>query len=293
MLTEIAQVSGGTRRNYSSTTPVAHHHGRSKSIRVNLGRAFFISRQIVLVVFAALAYFAVRGVTENDATLAHANADRLLTFERSLGIDIELAVQQLIDTSDVAISLANWVYIWGHWPVIVITLFVLAVFRRDEYLRLRTAMFLSGAVGLVIFATWAVSPPRLFAVEYIDTVTIHSLSYRLLQPPSLINKYAAVPSFHFGWNLLVGLTWIRSGHALWVRSLGVLMPLAMAFAVVATANHWILDVIIGGSIAAGAWMLEPALRRGLATVKSIVMNRTIVGNLVPLRVVHGERVATR
>lgn len=217
---------------------------------------FFTARQAFAILLAVLAYFGVRGLTEGGRERAYRNAEVLLSWEERLHLDVELALQELIADNDVLLTLANWVYIFGHWPVIIATLIWLAVTRRRSYYELRNALFLSGAIGLVIFATWAVMPPRLFSQEFVDTVTLRSNAYRLLQPPGLINKYAALPSFHFGWNLLVGIVWIRATDSRLVKIAGVLMPAAMAFAVVATANHWMADVIVGGAIATAALVVQ-------------------------------------
>ncbi len=80
-------------------------------------------------------------------------------------------------------------------------------------------------------------------------MTSYSHAYRALQPPSLTDRYAALPSLHFGWDLLVGLTLARFHPRTAVRVLGALMPVAMALAVVMTANHYVLDVIVGGAVA--------------------------------------------
>lgn len=122
-------------------------------------------------------------------------------------------------------------------------------------------MFISGGIGLIIFALYAVTPPRLLAPEYVDTVTLRSISYRVLQPPSLVNKYAAVPSLHFGWNLLVGLAWRTVGTSRLLTGASVVMPLAMGFAVVATANHWTFDVIAGAAVALSGLALERLRQR--------------------------------
>jgi len=206
-------------------------------------------RQVLLIALAIVAYFGVRGLTEGAVDLAHDNSGRVLDLERSLGIAIETAVQDMAAWSDVLVDLGNWVYIWFHWPLILGTFVVLAWTRRGEYLLLRNAMFISGAIGLVIFATFPVAPPRLFSPEFVDTVSERSQSYRVLQPPAFTNKYAAVPSFHFGWNLLVGIGWFRVWRGRWWRWIGVLIPLAMAWAVVVTGNHWVVDVVAGGAIA--------------------------------------------
>ncbi len=209
----------------------------------------FTGRQAIAISLAALAYFGVRGFTEGSHEQAYRNAKRVLELEQRFQLDIESAVQQSIAEHDSLLTLANWIYIFGHWPVIVATLVWLAATRRENFYELRNAMFISGAVGLVIFATWAVMPPRLVGPDYVDTVTIRSNAYRLLQPPALVNKYAAVPSLHFGWNLLVGIAWAKATTNRAVRLAAVVMPVGMAFAVLATANHWTADVIVGGVVA--------------------------------------------
>lgn len=224
----------------------------------------FIARQVALLVLAALAYFGVRGLTEGNIDQANRHAELILDVERALGIDVEHAFQTDLLPSDFLISMANWIYIWGHWPLIIATWVWLAIAKREHYIELRNAMFISGAIGLVIFATFAVTPPRLFGAEYIDTVTERSLSYRVLQPPALVNKYAAVPSLHFGWNLLVGLTWRRVTTGPVGNAAGIIMPVAMGFAVIATGNHWTIDVIVGGVVALAGLALERARRRYVA-----------------------------
>ena len=208
-----------------------------------------LARQAALFGSAALAYFGVRGLTEGDVDDAWRNAERVLDLERQLGLDVELGLQDLIGDRQFVVDLANWVYIWGHWPLVAATLVWLVLRHRNAFFELRNAMFISGAIGLIIFATFPVTPPRLFGTEYVDTVTTHSEAYRVLQPPQLVNKYAAVPSLHFGWNLLVALAWYRVRPVRWRAVAAVMMPVAMGFAVVATANHWVVDVIAGGIIA--------------------------------------------
>jgi hypothetical protein len=217
-------------------------------------------RQLVLFGLAALSYFGVRGLTEGDVSVAVRHADWVLDAERALWIDIELGIQNFLLDHELLVNLANWIYIWGHWPVVGATLLWLVFYHRDDYFELRNAMFISGAIGLIIFASFPVSPPRLFSVAYVDTVTQHSESYRVLQPPALVNKYAAVPSLHFGWNLLVALAWRRVGKGPFFAVGAVVMPVAMAWAVVATSNHWTMDVITGGMVALTGLALERARR---------------------------------
>ena len=221
----------------------------------------FIVGQLVIVLAAIVAYFGVRGLTEGDPSTAHDNAELVLSVERAVGLDIEQRIQQTIGSWEVVVTLSNWVYIWLHWPVVAFTLIWLARADRRKYLELRNAMIISGLIGLVIFAAFPVAPPRLFGAEYVDTVTERSYSYRVLQPPAFVNAYAAVPSLHFGWNLLVGVMWYKVARGRGSRPAAVIMPVAMAWAVVATANHWVFDVIAGGAVALCGLAIERRVAR--------------------------------
>lgn len=212
-----------------------------------------IVNQFGVVAGAVVCYFAVRGITEGDPALAARNAQRLLRVEEKLGLDIEAGVQNFVLDRRWLVNVANWVYIWGHWPVLIGSLVVLFVAHRGHYTRLRNAMLVSGAVGLLVFALVPVMPPRLLddSYGYVDTVTQWSSSYRIMQPSFLVNKYAALPSYHVGWNLLAGIElWSAFRHPL-IRFVAVASPLAMAFAVVATANHYQVDSIVGCALALG------------------------------------------
>ncbi len=237
---------------------------------------FDFGRQLTLIVGAALLYFGVRGQTEAAQSLAVAHGFDLLAFERTIRLDIEAGLQQLILPYRWAVTAVNWIYIWGHWPVIAATLVWLYRTRRLEFLVLRNALFLSGAIGLVIFAVYPVAPPRLLPTGFVDTVTELSTSYRVLQPPSLVNKFAALPSLHVGWNLLVGLALFRAGTSWFVRGLGILSPLAMAAAVVLTGNHYVVDAALGAVVAltglALAFRLTPKL-----TVVGATRTRDLLG----------------
>jgi membrane-associated phospholipid phosphatase len=219
--------------------------------------------QIVLVAGAALCYFAVRGLTQGSVAAAERHAEDLLRLEERLGIAAEGDLQGWILGHDLLVDLANWIYIYGHWPVIAVALVVLFLRHPDRYWLLRNALFAAGAIGLLIFATYPVAPPRLTGLlEVVDTVTERSEGYRALQPPALVNRYAAMPSLHFGFNLLVGVILWRSRRS-WVRVFAVAMPLLMAYAVVATANHWLLDVVVGGAVALAGLAVALALPRVL------------------------------
>jgi membrane-associated phospholipid phosphatase len=220
-------------------------------------------RELELVLAGLLVYFGVRAATTNQAALAEAHARSLMRLEHTLGIARESDLQELILDHHSLVTVANWVYIWGHWPLIAVSAAWLFRHRPDAYRQMRTAIFASGAIGMIIFLAYPVAPPRLTGIGLTDTVTSYSHAYRALQPPALMDRYAALPSLHFGWDLLVGLTLARFHPRVAVRILGALMPVAMALAVVMTANHYILDVVVGGIVAMAGLGIAIVLIRAL------------------------------
>ena len=221
----------------------------SRTARLLAGPALWVLGQAALVATGVFVYFRVRGLTEGSEDVAVRHARDIAELEGDLGIHIEPSVQSPVETSEVAETLANWIYIWGHWPVIIVTMTWLAWQHRDVFLRLRNGMLVSGGIGLVIFATYPVAPPRLAQLGLVDTVTRSSDSYRVLQPPAFVNQYAAMPSLHYGWDLLVGIAIVTAATTTWLKVVGWLLPVAMAWAVVATANHFVLDVAAGALLA--------------------------------------------
>jgi membrane-associated phospholipid phosphatase len=217
----------------------------------------------VLVVLAALAYFGVRGLTQSGVGAAFRHAGDVVGAEKAIGIAWEQSLQELIIDQGWLVALANWVYIYGHWPVVIGVLMWLFLKHREAFFTLRDAMFISGAIGLVVFMAFPTAPPRLADLGLLDTVTQRSSSYRTLQPPGLINKYAAMPSLHFGWNLLVGVMVFRIGTRRVVKAFAIVLPIAMATAVVMTANHYILDVVAGGVVALAGLALVPTVNRAV------------------------------
>jgi hypothetical protein len=221
-------------------------------------------RQLALLSGAALAYFGVRALTRSDQALAVAHAGTIISFERRLHLLVEGHLQGLIIDHHTLVTVANWVYIFGHWPVILASFVWLYTRHRNVYRQLRNAMFVSGAIGLVIFWLYPVAPPRLTDLGLVDTVTQYSHTYRVLQPPTIEDRFASLPSLHVGWNLLVGLTVAATLRRPAARVLAALSPLAMAVAVVVTANHFIVDVLLGAVVALVGLLVSsriPARRR--------------------------------
>jgi hypothetical protein len=208
-----------------------------------------IAKEMLLFAFAYLVYFGVRGMTEGAPDAAIDNARRVMNLERLLHMNWEPWLQRMIIDHHALVTVMNWVYIWGHWPLIIGVGGWLLWTCPEQYRLIRNAFLISGGIGLIIFATFPVAPPRLATGDVVDTVTRYSDAYRVLQPPAFVNQYAAVPSLHFGWNLLIGIMLVQVARRRAVQAFGVVMPLAMGSAVVLTANHYVFDMLAGAAVA--------------------------------------------
>ena len=207
--------------------------------------------EAAVVVVAFLVYYAIRGAVVDRAGEAMARAMDLITLEQDLGIYWELEMQRWILDSKPAIRALNWIYFWGHMPIVIATAIYLYVRHRPTYFLVRNAFLASGAIGVLMYWAFPVAPPRLVPFAgFIDTMAVFDrMGYQAQETQAFVNPYAAIPSLHFGWSMLLGavVCWVgRARRSLIV--LGVLWPVAMFFAVVMTGNHFILDAVAGAVV---------------------------------------------
>lgn len=204
-----------------------------------------------MLALGALVYFGGRVVVEGSESRARANAERMMDLESALRIDIEDWLQARVVDIPVLEALGNWSYVWLHWPLLLAVLIYLFKTDRSIYARLRNSMFISGAIGLVLFAAFPEAPPR-FLEGFVGTVSDDARRHYLPYPLSWTNRFAAFPSFHVGWTLVACVALQASLRRSWGPL--VLVPAAMvSIAVVTTGNHFVLDAVAGTAIAVGAY----------------------------------------
>jgi len=217
--------------------------------------------ELVLIGLTLPLYYLVRGSAHERVGEAVVRASQLIEFEKSLGIFWEVELQSWVLPYTGLVNLLNGFYLYGHLPIIGALAVWLYLWHRPQYLLMRNAFLISGAIGLMIYLTFPVAPPR-FLPEwgFVDTVLDQYDTGRPLTPAFFVNEYAAMPSLHFGWNLLLGLGIIWNTKHIWARAFGVIMPASMFLAVVVTGNHFFLDVVAGTVVALGglgiAYLIE-------------------------------------
>jgi PAP2 superfamily len=238
--------------------------------------------ELLLVALAFFLYFIVRANVVDRPDLALANAREVIEAECALGIFSEPSWQQSILDSDLLVRFFNFVYFWLDFPLIAALGLSMYAFKRPQYTFTRDAILFSGAVALVCYNLLPVAPPRLVPeTGLIDTLqSYNNLSYQAQSTEFFVNPYAAMPSLHVGWAVLVsiGVVMAWPGNRL-VLALAIAHPIAQSASTVFTGNHFFLDA--AGGLAAAALGLAFAVwmqRRGYALVRAWMGMREVTCN---------------
>ncbi len=230
-----------------------------------LGEGYWrLVAELLFVVPAYISYQFVRGAVHGKAGAAFDNASQLIHVEQRLGIFHEAFLQQLILPKSWMVDFFNYLYIWGHLPVIIAVAIWLYTRHRENYALFRNAFLISGLIALIGFSTVPLTPPRYMPeFGFTDTI-IHAQSYYAFQNPKIVNQYAAMPSLHYGWDLLVA---VAIGVNVRWRPLKVIaasMPIIMLGGIVLTANHYFLDAVAGAFVALLGLAIAFLLRKSVA-----------------------------
>lgn len=223
-----------------------------------------------MVVAAFLVYYTIRAAVVSQAGTALINAYEIIELERALGMYWELEMQSWILEWELLIRAMNWVYFWGHMPVIIPFAIWLWVRHRPTYILARNAFLAAGFIAVIMYAMYPLAPPRLVPFEgYVDTMALYNqASYQAQETRAFVNPFAAMPSLHFGWAMLLGgaVAWVGRRNPV-ATVFGIAWPTAMFFTIVLTGNHFILDAVagaivslIGLGVAVAVHWMQPGLR---------------------------------
>ena len=215
-----------------------------------------ILMEIGILVLVYLVYCLSRGSLDEKATVAFQHARDLIDLEKTLGIFVELDIKSFFLETSFRIDVANYLYTLCYYPSLVL-FGIWAYWRhREKYKFMRTVFIISAALAFVVFALYPCAPPRFFdgnhGVEnlgFVDTLfTYWDVDEGGIQ--QFYNPYAAMPSLHQGWTLMIAIGIIWMTKSWFGRVLGALLPIAMFVGIISTANHFILDAV-GGAIVIG------------------------------------------
>ena len=145
------------------------------------------------------------------------------------------------------VQLANRYYAWVHFPAAAAMLLGLWFFAREQYLWVRRVMATMTMVALVLHVVMPLAPPRMLP-GFVDTGLAYNESvYSSPTAAALANQYAAMPSLHVGWAIIVAAAVIATFRSRW-RYLILAHPTITVIVVVVTANHYWLDALVAGAL---------------------------------------------
>jgi len=181
---------------------------------------------------------------------AVANAQGLLAFERRLGIAWEHGVQNwTLQAPHVFLAVANRTYFISQFTVS--TVFLLWVYaRRNAYFeRVRNALLAANYVSVVVMFVYPLAPPRAIpGGGFVDTLDANAVNLHSGVIQALNNPNSAMPSLHISYAVVLGITGVLLTRNIVARAFWAVYPALVTFSIVATANHFVLDVV-GGALA--------------------------------------------
>ncbi len=196
-------------------------------------------------------YQVVRGAADRSVTDAFQNGEWVLRTERELGALFEPAVQRVVDTSSVLITLTSYTYWLSQFAVVGIALLWVYFRHHERFAGFRNWLIVANLIGLVGYLLMPTAPPRMFPEwGFVDTLAQYSSvnhSSGFIQLAS--NPYAAMPSLHAMDAFIVGVVMFGVVRSRFAKALWLAWPAWVSFAVMATANHYWLDIAAGVVIA--------------------------------------------
>ena len=202
-----------------------------------------------------LGYSTVRRITADSTKIAAENAVDLVKFQDWLGFPSEAKLQSWFIDSEVLIKVANTFYFIMHFPSMIAFLLWVMIRKIEWMPQVRASLCIATFSGLIIHLLFPLMPPRLMAsYGFIDTAKVFGPDPYALGIAKAANEFAAMPSLHVGWALLIALAAIRilNTPARWLM---LLHPILTTVVVVITANHFWLDIIVGAILALAGWQL--------------------------------------
>jgi diacylglycerol O-acyltransferase len=237
--------------------------GRVRWLQRRDGRAP-LTVELAVIAWLFWLYDVINNLAPTRLAMARRDSENLLSLERSLHINIELSINRWLSSHAVIAFIATYWYFFAH---VIVTFALLAWMwwrQPDLYRRLRTPLVFINLIAFAVFWRYPLAPPRMLASLGYQDVVASTHAVISWDSGALVHdadQLAAMPSLHIAW-----ASW--SAFALWqltrrrvLRPLIVLYPLVTAVIVIATGNHWVLDVLAGAATFLLGLGLSELLRR--------------------------------
>ncbi len=244
-------------------------------------------RQFVFMLAAYELYRLVRGMVDDPAgaTVAFQNARDLISVEQALHLFVEPAVQSWADRLPLVTDVSSWLYINAQTSVTLGALAYLYLRHNHSFYFVRNMFAVAWVLALVGYGLFPTAPPRLFPEwGFFDAVSSFTGVSHTDSVSALFNPYAAVPSMHVCFSLMIGVPLSRLCRHRAVRVFWAIYPLLVTFVIVTTANHFLADAFLGaltagiaaltarrlGRLRPGAWAFWPVGPAGASPARTPV-----------------------
>lgn len=223
-----------------------------------------LGRQIGILIGVDLIYELGRGIADSDRADAIAHGAQVIDFEQTTHTFFEPSLQSFFLGAHWTIDFANQLYLNAQFSIALGFLVWLYLFRNESYYFVRNMFVVSMCLALIGYIGYPTAPPRMFPQHgLVDTITDFSgVNHDSALAKIFINPYAAVPSMHCAFALMIGGTGVAVCRHWWSRLWWGFWPVLIAWVVIVTANHYWVDVALGWLVALTAFAVaQGALAR--------------------------------
>jgi len=220
-----------------------------------------LAAEATLILGFYATYEVARGLVAGARQPAIQHAQEVLALERALHLFAEPHIQHLARDIPTLLGTLDVAYLTLHLSVSAGLLLWLYRRRPAAFPLVRTTLIIASALSLIGFLAFPTAPPRMAAAGLSDTVSQGAINLNHGLVSSLYNPYAAIPSMHAGYALIVGAALMRYGHRILVRTAGALYPPFVLLVIVATGNHFFFDAATGALVAGASAALALPLTR--------------------------------
>jgi membrane-associated phospholipid phosphatase len=220
-----------------------------------------LGRQIGILVGVDIAYELVRGIADSQRSDAIAHGAQVIDFEQTTHTFFEPTLQAFFLPAQAVIDFANQIYLNAQFSIALGFLVWLYLFRNESYYFVRNMFVVSMGLALVGYTLFPTAPPRMFPQHgFVDTITDFSgVNHDSALAKIFINPYAAVPSMHCAFAVMIGGSGVMVCRHWWSKAFWAAWPMLVFWVVVVTANHYWVDAALGWMVALTAALVAQRL----------------------------------